>query len=586
MDATRCRIDRVTLWKTCPMDPGAIAEASFLAELPEDSQDRLRPQAEPVGLKMGEWLFHEGEPAEYAYIVRSGRLDVVSEGCIIRTARSGAVIGELALLTGGTRAASVRAQRDSHLWRVRRDEFERLITTDQRFALALCRVLGGKLAEHRSPVSKHPSPRRIAIVALDAGVSSDDVASNLAAELAPSGEVSVLRRSEFPPDADHAAAVERAETLSRWVLLSAGAGPGDAWTDTCIAEADRVIAVSHGRPARQWIANASLLLGCELLLVGRSVPDAVRRALEPAVVQALADQAALRRSLALGARRLSGRAVGIVFSGGGARAFAHLGVVQELRACGVRIDRVGGVSMGALVAGAVAAEWDDETMVRRFRRYFVDQNPTGDYTLPAFSLIRGLRTRRLLAEAFGDMTIEGLPISFFCLSADLNSRAAVVHRTGPLRQAILSSLAVPGVFPPVPTSDGRLLVDGGVLDNLPVETMAADAEGPVIAVDVTRAAVWRPRGASSSSPRARARRLISGQDVALPRLGETLLQTLAVGSNDTVTAARRHADVVITPAVDGVGLLDWHRLGQMRDAGRHAVRHLLERDPAALRACL
>jgi predicted acylesterase/phospholipase RssA len=80
--------------------------------------------------------------------------------------------------------------------------------------------------------------------------------------------------------------------------------------------------------------------------------------------------------------------------------------------------------------------------------------------------------------------------------------------------------------------------------------------------------------------------MISGQDVALPRLGETLLQTLAVGSNDTVTAARRHADVVITPAVDGVGLLDWHRLGQMRDAGRQVVRHLLERDPAALRACL
>ncbi|HET6868232.1 MAG TPA: patatin-like phospholipase family protein [Solirubrobacteraceae bacterium] len=568
------------------MDPGAITEASFLAELPEDSQDRLRQQAEPVGLKMGEWLFHEGEPAEHAFVVRSGRLDVVSEGRIIRTARSGAVIGELALLTGGTRAASVRAQRDCHLWRVGRNEFEWLITSDQQFALALCRVLGAKLAEHRSPVTKRPPPRRIAIVALDAGVSSDDVASHLAAELSPEGQTSVLRRSEFPPDADHVAAVERAETLSRWVLLSAGAGPGDAWTDTCIAEADRVIAVSHGRPAREWIANAPLLLGCELLLVGRSVPDSVLQALEPAVVQALPDQTAVRRSLARGARRLSGRAVGIVFSGGGARAFAHLGVVQELRAYGVRIDRVGGVSMGALVAGAVAAEWDDETMVQRFRRYFVDQNPTGDYTLPAFSLIRGLRTRRLLAEAFGEMTIEGLPISFFCLSADLNSRAAVVHRTGPLRQAILSSLAVPGVFPPVPTSDGRLLVDGGVLDNLPVETMAADAEGPVIAVDVTRAAVWRPRAASGSSSRARARRMISGQDIALPRLGETLLQTLAVGSNDTVTAARRHADVVITPAVDGVGLLDWHRLGQMRDAGRQAVRHLLERDPAALRACL
>ena len=124
----------------------------------------------------------------------------------------------------------------------------------------------------------------------------------------------------------------------------------------------------------------------------------------------------------------------------------------------------------------------------------------------------------------------------------------MIHRTGSLPQAIFSSMAVPGVFPPVPTPDGRLLVDGGVLDNLPVETMAADAEGPVIAVDVTRATIWRPRHAPPSSPRARARRLISGQETALPRLAETLLQTLALGSSDTVAAARRHADVVITPA--------------------------------------
>jgi NTE family protein len=567
-------------------DTNAFAEASFLGGLPEESLDRLREKAEPVRLRMDEWLFHEGEPADCAYVVRSGRLHVLSEGRIIRTARRGGVIGELALLTGGTRAASVRAQRDAHLWRVGRDEFERLITEDHQFALALCRVLGGKLAEHRSPVTQRQTPRRIAIISLDAGISSDDVAARLAAELAPAGRTSVLHPDQLAADADHTAAVERAEAASRWVLLSASAGAGDAWTETCLSEADRVIAVSRGRPTREWIAGAPLLRGCELLILGPTVPEALVETLEPAGVQTLPDEAAVRRSLALGARRLAGRAVGIVLSGGGARAFAHLGVVQELRASGVRIDRAGGVSMGALVAGAVAAEWDDDTMFRRFRRYFVEQRPTSDYTLPAFSLIRGARTRRLLADAFGQTAIEALPLRFFCVSADLNRRAPVIHRTGSLAEATFASLALPGVFPPVPTPDGRLLVDGGVLDNLPVATMAADAEGPVIAVDVSRAAVWRPRRSSRSSRRARLSRLISGQDVALPRLAETLLQTLAVGSNDTVTAARRHADVVITPAVEGVGLLDWNQLPQMRDVGRTAVRRLLEDDPAALSACL
>jgi predicted acylesterase/phospholipase RssA len=146
---------------------------------------------------------------------------------------------------------------------------------------------------------------------------------------------------------------------------------------------------------------------------------------------------------------------------------------------------------------------------------------------------------------------------------------------------------LPGIFPPVPTSDGRLLVDGGVLDNLPVETMAAEAEGPVIAVDVVHTEAWRPRhGAPSQSWRARTRRLITAQDIELPRLAETMIRTLAVGSSDTVAAARRHADVVIRPVVEGAGLLDWKQLPYMRDVGRNAVRRLVETDPDALRACL
>ena len=568
-------------------DAGSFSETSLLDSLPGESIRQLRDQAESIFLEAGEWLFHEGDEADCAYLVQSGRVQVVSDGRVVRTARRGGVIGELALLTGGTRTASVLAQRDCHLWRLGRTAFEELIVVDQRFALALCRVLGGKLAEHRSPVARSQPPGTIAIVALDAGVSTDDVAVRLGTELAPFGRTAILRSGEVASDADHVAVIERAETESRWVVLSAGNRRRDRWTDTCLAEADRVIALSWGRPASEWMARGPSLRGCELLIFGPSVGDALLRILEPRTVQTLPDDTMIRRCLALAARRLSGRAVGLVFSGGGARAFAHLGVVEELRAEGVRIDRVGGVSMGALVAGTVAMEMDDTTILQTFRRSFVDQNPSGDYTLPAFSLVRGLRTRRLLAEAFGDTAIETLPVRFFCVSTDLNSRASVIHRTGSLPEAIFASLAVPGVFPPVATPDGHLLVDGGVLDNLPVETMAADAEGPVIAVDVSRGQMWRTgRRRPASSWQVRARRLISGQDAELPRVAETMLRTLAVGSSDTVAAARRHADVVITPSVERAGLLDWKQLPQMRDAGRESVRRLLETNPDALNGCL
>jgi NTE family protein len=133
------------------------------------------------------------------------------------------------------------------------------------------------------------------------------------------------------------------------------------------------------------------------------------------------------------------------------------------------------------------------------------------------------------------------------------------------------------VFPPVATNDGRLLVDGGVLDNLPVETMAASGEGPVIAVDVTGRASRLPR-----TPRPRIarlgrplRRALTGSEAEIPRLGETIVRTLTVGSIDTVAAARAHADLVITPPVDGVGLSEWKSLDRVRELGRQAAREAL-----------
>jgi len=159
-----------------------------------------------------------------------------------------------------------------------------------------------------------------------------------------------------------------------------------------------------------------------------------------------------------------------------------------------------------------------------------------------------------------------------------------VHRTGRLIDAVYPSLAIPGVFPPVADGNRRLLVDGGVLDNLPVSTMAQRGEGPVVAVDATGPGVRfkaaeRPGLGRLMRP---VRRALTGSEATIPRLGETIVRTVMVGSTDTVTTARLHADVVITPAVAGVGLLDWKALGRVRDLGRAAVQSALEANPDLL----
>jgi len=179
---------------------------------------------------------------------------------------------------------------------------------------------------------------------------------------------------------------------------------------------------------------------------------------------------------------------------------------------------------------------------------------------------------------FGSARIEALPHRFFCVSCDLVARELVVHRTGLVRDSVYCSLAIPGVFPPVADGHDRLLVDGGVLDNLPVQTMARAGEGPIIAVDVSHRS-----GPPEHPPRRRldrlagpVRRVLTGSDAPLPRLAETLMRTLTLGSADTASAALRHADLVIVPEIEGVGLLQWDQLSRVRAIGREAARTALE----------
>jgi len=271
-----------------------------------------------------------------------------------------------------------------------------------------------------------------------------------------------------------------------------------------------------------------------------------------------------------------------VFSGGGARALAHFGVVEELREAGLQFDCLAGVSLGSVVAAMMAAGLSARETYETFKRGFVDTNPSNDFVLPVYSLIRGAKTRRLLRQVFGERRIEELPLRFFCVSCDLVARETVLHHTGPVAEAVYSSLAIPGVFPPV-ASDGRLLVDGGVLDNLPVAAMARTGEGPVIAVDATGRTGSPNRRQQAVARLGRpVRRILTGSEADIPYLGETMMRAVTAGSTDIVAAARLHSDLVITPKVEQIGLMDWKALPRVVDLGRQAARDALEADPELL----
>ncbi|HVH36613.1 MAG TPA: patatin-like phospholipase family protein [Tahibacter sp.] len=274
------------------------------------------------------------------------------------------------------------------------------------------------------------------------------------------------------------------------------------------------------------------------------------------------------------ARLIAGRSLGLVLSGGGARGFAHIGVIRALREAGIRIDAVGGTSIGAIIAAGVAAGWSDEEMVDNYRRAFVAGRPLSDYTFPFVAMTTGRRVSDLLREAFGERHIEDLALPFFAVSANLTSGDAITHRSGPLWYWLRASSAIPGVLPPV-FHDGQVLVDGAVINNLPTDVMRDESVGDVIAVDIGADDVLHARVEEFASPHGWRLLLDQFGRPARPGVVSILLRAGMVNSKAANADRRAKASLLLAPPVTGVGLLDWAAYERAIELGyQYALREI------------
>lgn len=536
------------------------------------------------------------------YIVRAGRLQAIDEptATVLRDLGRGDAVGELALLTGSPRAAGVRAVRVSELIAITDDDFDEVLRSSPELSRALTRSLAEQLRETGAPPpSARPRPATVALVRLESHPPGDGFSGILAAALSGWLTAALLDGSEVaePAAAEEASAVygpllDRAEAAHDLVLLDGGTiGSGRRWDVFCLQQADRILALTDGSRPPDRARIGPELRGCDLVLLD-ATPGAGDAAgwgplLDPIESHAVR-RAAWDEDIARIARRLAGRSVGIVLSGGGARAFAHIGVLEELMAAGITIDRVAGVSMGAFVGALFAMGLDPDEIDACCFEEWVQRRPLSDYTIPRHSLIRGERMRAMLQRTFGHTLIEQLPLSYMCGCTELRSGRLVLSRHGPLSEAVGLSICLPVIGPPQ-VRGRELLIDGSLVDNLPVEPMASLGEGPVIAVDV-KASLERPPAARQSLSAPNDGKAapsgdngINGGDVATPRtpsLGETLARVLLLGSANTSEAASRHANLVIRPRPEGVGLLEFHQLDAARQAGRAAALQALEHGTA------
>jgi NTE family protein len=226
------------------------------------------------------------------------------------------------------------------------------------------------------------------------------------------------------------------------------------------------------------------------------------------------------------------------------------------------------------MAAGVALGWPHEELVERFRRSFVDSNPLSDFTIPLVSLVSGRKVVRLLKREFGDLDIEDLPVPFFCVSANLTTGRLAMHRRGPLWKWLRASIAIPGVLPPL-CSGGQVYVDGGAINNLPVDLMRSLDRGPVIGVDASADAAFTAAAEAAETPRPWHFRHWLHDIRGRPNILQILWRVGMINGAATIAAQRAQTDLLLRPPLNSLDLLDWRSFGRAIDLGyRHTVEAL------------
>jgi predicted acylesterase/phospholipase RssA/CRP-like cAMP-binding protein len=559
-----------------------------------------------VRLQAGEVLFSEGDSGRDLYFVLGGRLRAMAGERVLNEMSRGESIGEIALLTGERRTATVVAVRDSELVRISRETFEEIVEKYPKVMHVIAGIVVQRLIAKERAVRPQAMGMCIAVLGIGGAQSTAEFTERLIKALGDIGPTLHLSAGRVDTllnqpgiagaDKDHVAGIrltawlDEQESGYRFIVYQADT-TATGWTLRCLRQADEILLVAGAgsspdpTPAEKTLLSrgGAVSKARQTLVLlhpdGTRLPAGTARWFPGRDIQRhfhirLDGQADFARV----ARCLAGLAVGVVFGGGGARGLAHIGVIRALHEAGVPIDMIGGTSMGAVIAGALGMGLDWKDILEISRVGWLKHKPHKEYTLPFISLIRTRVLDRWAKEIYGDTDIEDMWLNFYCVSCNLTTSETVIFERGPLWKAVRASASLPGVFVPV-LFDGNVFVDGAIVNNLPGDIMRKRSCQKVIVVDVGSESSFAFQLLEFPSPWQFlwARILPFRRRVDAPNIAAVLMRTTEVGSKQKTNEVKRDADLCLRPPIDKYGVLEFEAIDQIVEAGyRYAQKQLDE----------
>jgi NTE family protein len=592
-------------------EPFSLASVTTFKDLSPEALRRLEDRLQPLPVRRGECVIRQGDSADALYVVVSGRFAVEIEGerePVAEISR-GSTIGEIAFFAGGNRTATVRAIRDGVVVRLTRADFDAISEGSPAIWRSVTATLAERLAaqtrrntelNRSAHMSKAPPrPRTIAVVGASTGYVPPAFLTAFveAALMRPStlvvssGTVADVLGRQSVDDLDLTEALNSLENRYATVVFLADREL-TPWTEKSVRQADEllIVAAPLGEPVGSEVALSpveAFALSLHRQASRRLVIVHARKGTAQGTRHWLARrEPVMHHHVALGDaddvarlwRFLSDEALGYVACGGGAYCAAHIGVYRAFREAGIGFDFIGGTSGGAAMGATFAQDMDPFEIDAGVHRMFIDGRALSRYTFPRYGLLDHTHFDTHLEKEYGNVRIEDLWKPYFAVSADLSDYELEVHRSGYLWRAIRASAAIPGLLPPLYTDDGRMLVDGSVIANVPIETMHSLKRGPNIVVSFQTAEKQRFTVDYATLPRRKdliwlALNPLSARELpSAPTAATVLIRSLMANRSHFERHLQPDDWLLIPPTPPEMGALDWRRHSELMEAAYRYTR--------------